>query len=61
MPHLEEILSAYSVNSGKPYVLQTNSLGDMEILSQAEVKTLEGATIIPLGSKTKDSPKRTAS
>lgn len=50
MPQLEVILAAYSVNSGEPYVLEIDSLGNMAILSQAENYS-EGATTIPLGSR----------
>lgn len=50
LPHLEEILDAYSVNSGETYVLEINKLGDMAILSQADPRS-EGATTIPLGSR----------
>lgn len=60
MPHLEEILDAYRVNSGKPYVLEIKKSGDMAILSQAEVlETSEGATTIPLGSRDQEISKRT--
>ena len=65
MPQLEEILAAYSVNSGKTYVLEIDLLGNMAILSQADMRTVEmfeasstiasllseGATTIPLGSR----------
>lgn len=54
MPQLEEILAAYSVNSGKPYVLEIDRLGNMAILSQADMRVSlpsEGATTIPLGSR----------
>lgn len=50
LPHLEEILSAYSVNSGKTYVLEIDNLGNMAILSQAD-KPSEGATTIVLSSR----------
>ena len=65
VPQLEEILAAYSVNSGKTYVLEIDLLGNMAILSQADMRTVEmfeasstiasllseGATTIPLGSR----------
>lgn len=51
MPHLEEILDAYSVNSGETYVLEIKPSRDMAILSQADRRS-EGATTIPLGSRT---------
>lgn len=49
MPHLNEILDAYRVNSGKTYVLD---LKNMAILSQADKsdslnESAEGATTIP--------------
>ncbi len=66
LPHLEEILDAYSVNSGETYVLEidgrkcrgflglfhsrVDKLGNMAILSQAD-RPSEGATTIPLGSR----------
>jgi hypothetical protein len=55
MPHLEEILNAYRVNSGEPYVF---ILEDMAILSQALKR--EGATTIPQGSSGQETAKRTA-
>jgi hypothetical protein len=62
LPCLEEILGLYSVNSGKPYVLELKPSGDMAILSQAEAEnTSEGATTIPLGSSTQARAKRGAS
>jgi hypothetical protein len=63
MPHLEEILNAYRVNLGEPYVLKINNLGNMAILSQAEFNTQvdsEGSTTIPLGSSDQEVTKRTA-
>lgn len=61
MPHLEEILNAYRVNSGKTYVLQIDQSGNMAILSQAELeKDSEGATTIPLRSSGQETAKRTA-
>ena len=50
LPQLEEILAAYSVNSGETYVLEIDNLGNMAILSQAE-QCSEGASTIPLGSR----------
>ena len=50
LPHLKEILDAYSVNSGETYILEIDKLGNMAILSQAD-KVSEGATTIPLGSR----------
>lgn len=55
MPHLEEILNAYSVNSGETYVLQIDSLGNMAILSRAE--SSEGATTIDLSSRVQENSK----
>lgn len=61
MPHLEEILDAYRVNSGEPYVLAIDKSGDMAILSQADSESIsEGATTIPLGSRGQEVSKRTA-
>lgn len=61
MPHLEEILDAYRVNSGEPCVLVIEKSGDMAILSQADSETIsEGATTIPLGSRGQETSKRTA-
>lgn len=57
MPHLEEILDAYSVNSEEPYVLD---IENMAILSQGDAKS-QGATTIPLGSRHEVVSKRTAS
>ncbi len=62
MPHLNEILDAYRVNSGKTYVLD---LENMAILSQADKsdsldELAEGATTIPLGSRDRVISKRTA-
>ena len=56
LPQLEEILAAYSVNSGKPYVLEIDRLGNMAILSQAD-RPSEGATTIPLGSRVQENSK----
>jgi hypothetical protein len=50
LPQLEEILTAYSVNSEEIYSLQITKTGDMTILSQADQQS-EGATTIPLGSR----------
>ena len=50
MPHLEEILNAYSVNSGETYSLSVDKAENMAILSQADSPS-EGATTIPLGSR----------
>ncbi|MGL6340384.1 MAG: hypothetical protein ACRC80_14750 [Waterburya sp.] len=50
LPHLEEILNVYSVNSGEAYVLEIDKLGNMAILSQADIP-LEGATTIDLSSR----------
>ncbi len=50
MPHLEEILDAYSVNSGETYSLSVDKAENMAILSQADSPS-EGATTIPLGSR----------
>ena len=62
VPHLEEILNVYCVNSGEPYVLSIEKSGDMAILSQAEsINVSEGATTIPLGSRDQEISKRTAS
>jgi len=61
MPHLEEILGEYRVNSGEPYVLSIQESGNMAILSQAESEGSEGATTIPLGSRSQEASKRTAS
>lgn len=36
MPHLEEILNAYSANSGETYSLQIYQTVNMAILSQAD-------------------------
>ena len=57
LPQLEEILTAYSVNSEKIYSLQITKTGDMTILSQADIPS-EGATTIPLGSKVQENLKR---
>ncbi|MEM8718298.1 MAG: HNH endonuclease [Cyanobacteria bacterium P01_G01_bin.39] len=72
LPQLGEILAAYSVNSGKTYVLEIDSLGNMAILSQADQESSkllednssfsssfsEGATTIPLGSRVQENSKR---
>lgn len=50
LPQLEEILTAYSVNSEEICSLQIAKTGDMTILSQADSPS-EGATTIPLGSR----------
>lgn len=60
LPHLREILDAYSVNSEETYVLSIDKAGNMAILSQAEATTLEGATTIPLGSRDQVISKHTA-
>ncbi len=57
LPQLKEILAAYSVNSGKTYVLEIDSRGNMAILSQADTIS-EGATTIPLGSRVQANSKR---
>lgn len=57
MPHLEEILDAYSVNSGDTYSLSVDRTGNMAILSQAEQPS-EGATTILLGSRVQENSKR---
>jgi|GEM_PF-3714323 len=57
MPQLEEILTAYSVNSEKIYSLEIDKSGDMTILSQADLPS-EGATTIPLGSRVQENSKR---
>ena len=57
LPQLEEILTAYSVNSEKPYSLQIDKSGNMAILSQADKKS-EGATTISLGSRVQENSKR---
>ena len=57
MPHLEEILNAYSVNSEKTYSLQISKSGDMAILNQADEPS-EGATTILLRSRVQEDSKR---
>lgn len=57
LPQLEEILTAYSVNSEEIYSLHITKTGDMTILSQAD-KPSEGASTIPLGSRVQENSKR---
>ena len=57
LPHLEEILDAYSVNSEETCVLEIDNLGNMAILNQADEQS-EGATTIHLRSRVQEDSKR---